>query len=184
MKFRKLPVSELNRLSCDEFDAAIKTPIAVVLDNVRSQHNIGSVFRTCDALLVEKLLLCGVSAPPPSAEIHKTALGAEDSMKWEYFANTADAIHQLKQDDYVLVAIEQAESCIMLNDFAPRPDCRYALVFGNEVKGVQQTIIDFCDFCVEIPQFGTKHSLNISVSAGIVLWDLFCKLDRLRFNPQ
>ncbi|MDR2562985.1 MAG: RNA methyltransferase [Prevotellaceae bacterium] len=176
MKYRKLLVSELNRLSCEEFDSAIKTPIAIVLDNIRSQYNIGSIFRTCDALLVEKIMLCGISATPQSAEIHKTALGAEDTMKWEYFKNTADAVNQLKRDNYVLVAIEQAESSIMLNDFAIRSNCKYALVFGNEVKGIQQEVVNLCDFCVEIPQFGTKHSLNIAVSAGIALWDFFCKL--------
>lgn len=176
LKFRKLPVGELNRLSYDEFESATKIPLVVVLDNVRSQHNIGSAFRTCDALLVEKLVLCGISGTPPSAEIHKTALGAEDSVKWEYFEETPDAVRRLQRENYVLVAVEQAEASIMLNDFAPEKDGKYALIFGNEVKGVRQDVVDMCDFCVEIPQFGTKHSLNVSVSVGMVLWDLFCKL--------
>ena len=178
MKFRKLSVSELSRLSYCEFKSAAKIPVAVVLDNVRSQHNIGSAFRTCDALLVEKLVLCGISATPPSAEIHKTALGAEDSMEWEYFEDTMTAVEKLKNENYTLVAIEQAEASAMLNDFVPKDNTKYALIFGNEVKGVRQDVVDACDICIEIPQFGTKHSLNVSVSVGIVLWDLFCKIEK------
>ena len=177
MKFRKLPVSELNRLSYDEFKSAPKIPVVVVLDNLRSQHNIGSIFRTCDALLIDKLILCGISGTPPSAEIHKTALGAEDSVTWEYFEDTATAVKQLQHDNYILVAIEQAEDSAILNEFIPDKDNRYALIFGNEVKGVRQDIVDMCNICLEIPQFGTKHSLNVAVSAGITLWDIFCKLN-------
>jgi tRNA G18 (ribose-2'-O)-methylase SpoU len=170
MKKRKLLNSELNRLSLQEFKNAEKLRITLVLDNIRSAHNIGSAFRTSDAFCIEKIMLCGISSIPPSAEIHKTALGAEDSMCWEYFEKTEDAISVLHNNNYHTIAIEQAENSILLNDFAPDKVTKYALVFGNEVKGIQQNIVDMCRDCIEIPQFGIKHSLNVSVSIGIVLW--------------
>ncbi len=147
-----------------------------MLDNVRSQHNIGAAFRTGDAFCVEKIILCGICATPPSAEIHKSALGAEDTVAWEYFENTETAIAKLKAEGYTTIAIEQAECSVMLNEFIPQPAAKYAIVFGNEVKGVQQPVVDACDACIEIPQFGTKHSLNVSVSVGVVLWDFVTKL--------
>jgi tRNA G18 (ribose-2'-O)-methylase SpoU len=170
MKNRKLLNSELNRLSPQEFQNADKLHITLVLDNVRSAHNVGSAFRTSDAFCIEKIMLCGISSIPPSAEIHKTALGAENSMTWEYFEKTEDAISVLNNEHYLTIAIEQTENSILLNDFIPDKTSKYALVFGNEVKGVQQNIVDMCQNCIEIPQFGTKHSLNVSVSIGIVLW--------------
>ena len=170
---RKLKNSELNRLSVEEFKEVKKLPIVVVLDNIRSLNNIGSVFRTSDAFLLEKIYLCGITAKPPHKDIHKTALGATESVEWEYFDETLDCITKLKKDGYQCVAIEQAHNSVMLNEFDASKQSKIALVFGNEVKGVQQSIIDQCDACVEIPQLGTKHSLNIAVSAGVVLWDLF-----------
>jgi tRNA G18 (ribose-2'-O)-methylase SpoU len=170
MNNRKLLNSELNRLTPLEFKNADKLHITLVLDNVRSSHNVGSAFRTADAFCIEKIMLCGISSTPPSAEIHKTALGAEDSMSWEYFEKTEEAISALHEKHYRTIAIEQAENSILLNDFIPCRNLKYALVFGNEVKGVQQHIVDMCRDCIEIPQFGTKHSLNVSVSIGIVLW--------------
>ena len=170
MKNRKLFNSELNRLSPREFKDAAKSRITLVLDNVRSAHNIGSAFRTSDAFCIEKIILCGISSTPPSAEIHKTALGAEDSMNWEYFERTEDAIAALLDKQYRIIAVEQTENSVLLDDFVPERTEKYALVFGNEVKGVQQNIVDMCCECIEIPQFGTKHSLNVSVSIGIVLW--------------
>ncbi|MDR1592869.1 MAG: RNA methyltransferase [Prevotellaceae bacterium] len=170
MKNRKLLNSELNRLSPQEFKVADKLHITLVLDNVRSAHNTGSAFRTSDAFCIEKILLCGISSTPPSAEIHKTALGSEDSMDWEYFEKTEDAIAILHKKHYRTIAVEQTENSIILDDFIPDRNLKYALVFGNEVKGVQQNIVDMCCDCIEIPQFGTKHSLNVSVSIGIVLW--------------
>jgi tRNA G18 (ribose-2'-O)-methylase SpoU len=170
MKKRKLLNSELNRLSPQEFKDADKLRITLVLDNVRSAHNIGSAFRTSDAFCIEKIMLCGISSTPPSAEIHKTALGAEDSMNWEYFEKTENAISVLHEKQYHTIAIEQAENSIMLNNFIPDKNLKYALVFGNEVKGVGQNIVNMCGDCIEIPQFGTKHSLNVSVGIGIILW--------------
>jgi tRNA G18 (ribose-2'-O)-methylase SpoU len=170
MKNRKLLNSELKRLSPQEFKNADKLRITLVLDNVRSAHNIGSAFRSSDAFCIEKIMLCGISSTPPSAEIHKTALGSEDSMCWEYFENTENAISALQEKQYQIIAVEQTENSIMLNDFIPNRNLKYALVFGNEVKGIQQNIVDMCHECIEIPQFGTKHSLNVSVSIGIVLW--------------
>jgi len=172
---RKLKVTELQRLDIEEFRQAKKIPLVVVLDNVRSQHNIGSVFRTSDAFRVEAVYLCGITATPPNAEIHKTALGAEFSVKWKYFENTSDAVDDLKCKGYRIAAVEQAENSLSLGDLAIGKD-KLAIIFGNEVKGVDQKIMDSCDFCIEIPQFGTKHSLNVSVSAGIVIWELFNKL--------
>lgn len=173
---RKLKNSELDRLSLDEYKEIEKTPITVVLDNVRSCNNIGSVFRTSDALLIEKVILCGISATPPNTEIHKTALDAEKSVSWEYYQDTETAIINLKEIGYRVFAVEQVENSIMLTDFTPEKGRKMALVFGNEVKGVQQAVIDICDGAIEIPQYGTKHSFNISVSAGIVLWDLVYKV--------
>ncbi len=173
---RKLRNSELNRISVDEYKNTKKTPIVVILDNIRSCNNIGSVFRTSDALLVEKIYLCGITATPPNKDIHKTALDAEKSVDWEYFENTEDVVSKLKNEGYKVYAIEQVENSILLPDFMPDENEKVAIVFGNEVKGVKQTVVDICDGSIEIPQFGTKHSFNISVSAGIVLWDIFQKI--------
>ena len=186
---RKLKNNELGRLTQEEFKSAGKINVTVVLDNIRSQHNIGAAFRTSDSFLIEKIILCGCCATPPTAEIHKSALGAEFSVDWEYTKETTDAIATLKEAGYTIVSIEQAENSIKLQDVGKylNPDNsssagqqenssgrKYALVFGNEVKGVQQEVVDMSDAVIEIPQFGTKHSLNISVSLGIVLWE-FCK---------
>jgi len=173
---RKLNNNELGRLSVDQYKEIIKTPITVVLDNIRSCNNIGSVFRTSDALLIENILLCGYTATPPNKDIHKTALDAEKSVTWEYFETTEAAVMKLKSDGYRVWAVEQVENSVSLPDFMPERDQKLALVFGNEVKGVQQDVVDLCDGAIEIPQYGTKHSFNISVSAGIVLWDLVYKL--------
>lgn len=174
---RKLKNNELNRLSVDEFKKASKTPLVVVLDNIRSLNNIGSVFRTSDAFLVEKIYLCGITATPPNKDIHKTALGATESVEWEYIKETKEVISLLKSQNYKIISIEQAEKAVMLNEFMPEKGTKYAIVFGNEVKGVQQEVVNLSDFCIEIPQFGTKHSLNISVSAGVTIWDFFQKLN-------
>ena len=173
--FRKRLNSELVRISVDQFKDAEKAPFVLVLDNVRSQHNIGSAFRTCDAFRLEKICLCGITATPPTPEIHKAALGAEFSVDWEHFDTAAEAVRKLREAGYVIASVEQAEGSTMLQDFIPAPDKRYALVFGNEVKGVVQEVVDASDLCLEIPQFGTKHSLNVSVSIGIVLWNLIVK---------
>ncbi|CAM3461397.1 RNA methyltransferase [Flavobacterium longum] len=173
---RKLQNSELERKSVDDFINAEKTPITIVLDDVRSGHNIGSVFRTADAFLLEKICLCGITATPPNKEIYKTALGATETVAWEHFPSVTDAILKLKQQSIKVFAVEQVESAVMLQDFQINGDEKYALVFGNEVFGVAQQAIALCDGSIEIPQLGTKHSLNISVSAGIVVWDLFQKL--------
>ncbi|MDR1680517.1 MAG: TrmH family RNA methyltransferase [Prevotellaceae bacterium] len=173
---RKLLNSELNRLTPGAFREAVKMPVVLVLDNIRSQHNIGAAFRTADAFCIEKIVLCGICAVPPSAEIHKAALGAEDTVAWEYAADTVAAIAQLKQAGYTALALEQAERRTLLHGFSPKAGEKYALLFGNEVHGVQQPAVDACDGCLEIPQFGTKHSLNVSVSIGIVLWDFVIKL--------
>ena len=173
---RKLKNSELDRLSVDQYKEKAKTPITVVLDNVRSCNNIGSVFRTSDALLIEKIVLCGITATPPNKDIHKTALDAEKSVPWEYSEDTEAAVIRLKESGYRVFAIEQVVNSIMLPDFTPEKNQKLALIFGNEVKGVQQSVVDICDGAIEIPQYGTKHSFNISVSAGIVLWDLVYKL--------
>lgn len=177
-RMRKLKTKELNRLTVDEFKTTDKTPLTVILDNVRSLNNVGSVFRTSDALLVEKIILCGITATPPHNEIRKTALGAEDTVEWEYFEKTQDAVTQLKQQDYTICSIEQVENSTSLLDFEPAKGKKYAIILGNEVKGVQQEVINMSDVCIEIPQFGTKHSFNVSVTTGIVLWELFRKLSR------
>lgn len=174
---RKLHVTELNRKTEEEFRESKKNKIIVVLDNIRSQHNIGSVFRTCDAFLVEAIYLCGICAVPPNQEIHKTALGAENTVAWKYFEKTEDAIAELQRNNYTTVAIEQTENSLKLNEIDVERDQAYALVFGNEVKGVGQKVIDMCSSTLEIPQFGTKHSFNISVCAGIVLWEFYSQLD-------
>nr|WP_319401508.1 RNA methyltransferase [uncultured Carboxylicivirga sp.] len=173
---RKLKNIELNRLSVEEFKNADKLPVIVVLDNIRSLNNIGSVFRTSDALKVEKIILCGITATPPHNDIHKTALGAEDSVDWQYYENTLDAIEDLKQEGVFICSIEQVENSVSLPDFEPAAHKKYALVLGNEVKGVQQSVIDNSDTCIEIPQYGTKHSFNVSVTTGIVLWEFFRKI--------
>lgn len=170
---KKLSILEMNRLSKDEFKKATKIPLIVVLDNVRSLHNIGSVFRTADAFLIEKLILCGVSCPPPHPELHKTALGAEYSVDWMYVKSSLEAVQELKKQGYSIFAVEQAHGSISLHDLSLDPLNKYAIVLGNEVKGVQQSVIDVCDACIEIPQYGTKHSLNVSVASGIVLWSFF-----------
>jgi len=172
---RKLRNDELNRKTADEFQKAAKNPYKLILDNVRSMNNIGSIFRTCDAFLIEELLLCGITATPPHREIHKTALGATDSVKWSYFEETTQAVQRLKNEGYTIVAIEQTECSIELQDFKVEGSRKYAFIFGNEVKGVEQQVIDMCDQSIEIPQFGTKHSFNVSVSVGIVLWELYRK---------
>ncbi len=176
---RKLRNNELDRLSVDAFKQTEKIPVVVVLDNIRSCNNIGSVFRTSDALLIESIYLCGITATPPNKEIHKTALDAENSVDWKYFAQTEDAVDELRKQGYTIIGIEQVENSISLPDFKPATGQNLALIFGNEVKGVQQSIVDRCDHCIEIPQYGTKHSFNISVSAGIVLWDVFGKVKAL-----
>lgn len=168
---RKLTVEDLHRLDVSAFRAAEKTPIVVVLDNVRSLYNVGSVLRTADAFRIEAVLMCGITATPPSAEIHKTALGAEDSVRWTYCKDTLDAVHELRAEGYEVLAVEQVEGSHTLGRFAFDPGRRYALVFGNEVKGVCQDVVDAADGALEVPQYGTKHSLNISVTAGIVLWE-------------
>ena len=167
---KKLRTIEMNRLSVDEFKQAEKLPLIVVLDDVRSMHNVGSVFRTGDAFRIEAVYLCGITSTPPMAEIHKTALGAEDSVTWKYFPTALEALESLKADGYEVYAIEQAHGSTMLQNFTPIYNKRYAVVFGNEVKGVHQEVVDASDGCLEIPQFGTKHSMNVSVTAGIVIW--------------
>lgn len=174
---RKLKNSELDRLEVSEFKKAKKSPLLIVLDNIRSLNNIGSVFRTSDAFLIEKVYLCGITAKPPHNDIRKTALGSTETVDWEYAEHTIDVIEKLKSENVEICAIEQAESAIMLNDFTPQQNKTYAFVFGNEVKGVAQSVVDYSDTVIEIPQFGTKHSLNISVSCGVVIWDVFSKLE-------
>ncbi|WP_370478747.1 RNA methyltransferase [Tamlana flava] len=175
---RKLKNSELDRLSVDDFKEAEKKPIIIILDNIRSLNNIGSVFRTSDAFLIEKIYLCGITATPPHKDIHKTALGSTDTVDWEYVENTLELVEKLKTTGVKVCSIEQAENAVMLNDFNVEPETKYALVFGNEVKGVAQNVVSASDFVIEIPQFGTKHSLNISVSCGVVVWDVFSKLKK------
>lgn len=173
MQMRKLKVTEMGRLSVEEYHAAEKTQLVVVLDHVRSLYNVGSVLRTADAFRLAGVCLCGITAVPPHPEIHKTALGAEDSVDWRYFKDTLDAVKWLKQAGYEVLAVEQCEGSTMLNNFQLEHGKRYAIVLGNEVKGVQQAVVDECNGCLEIPQYGTKHSMNVSVTAGIVIWELF-----------
>lgn len=167
---RKLLNQELGRKSVDQFRKAEKSPFVIVLDNVRSHSNVGSVFRTADAFLVRRICLCGITAKPPHRDIRKTALGATESVEWKYYERTPDAIRELKEEGCIIIGIEQAEGSVMLQDFRIEKGKEYALIFGHEVNGVSQDVVDICDKCVEIPQFGTKHSFNIAVSAGIVLW--------------
>ena len=173
---RKLKITEMNRLTVEEFRKTSKFPLSVVMDNVRSMHNVGAVFRTSDAFLLESIYLCGITAVPPHPELHKTALGAEDTVNWIYFKETFDAVKELKAKGYTVLAIEQCEGSTILDKLEVNPHEKYAVVLGNEVKGVQQDVVDMCDGCIEIPQFGTKHSLNVSVAAGIVLWEFVKKL--------
>ncbi|MEM9685704.1 MAG: RNA methyltransferase [Bacteroidota bacterium] len=175
---QKLKNSELNRLGVAGYKRAEKSPIIVVLDHVRSLNNVGAVFRTCDAFLVEKIYLCGITATPPHRDIRKTALGATESVDWEYIEDTMAVLQRLREEGVVTVAVEQAKGAVMLHDFIPEKDTTYAFIFGNEVTGVVQQVVSACDKVVEIPQYGTKHSLNISVSCGVVVWDLFTKLHK------
>ena len=173
---RKLKITELNRISIEEFKEADKLPLVVVMDDIRSLHNIGSVFRTADAFRIECIYLCGITATPPHPEMHKTALGAEFTVDWKYVNNAVETVDNLRSEGYVVYSVEQAEGSIMLDELVLDRSKKYAIVMGNEVKGVQQEVIDHSDGCIEIPQYGTKHSLNVSVTAGIVIWDLFKKL--------
>ena len=173
---RKLLNSELNRKSVDEFKKAEKIPVVIVLDNIRSLNNIGSVFRTADAFLVKTILLCGITATPPHRDIQKTALGATDSVDWKYYKKSVEAINELKTKGFTILAIEQTEDSVSLKDFQPEAEEKYAFVFGHEVRGVDQKIVDLSHFAIEIPQYGTKHSFNISVSTGIILWDYYTKV--------
>lgn len=173
---KKKSIEELTRTTLEAYRAAAKLPVAVVLDNVRSQNNIGSVLRTADAFLIEKVVLCGICTPPPSPEIHKTALGAEDSVAWEYCPDTLAAVERLRCEGYIICSIEQVHHSVPLGDFRPEEGKRYALVLGNEVAGVAQEVVDCSDLCLEIPQEGTKHSLNIAVTAGIVMWHFYSQM--------
>ena len=170
---RKLQNEELDRLSVEDFKRSKKIPVAVVLDNVRSQNNIGSVFRTADAFRLESIFLCGITSTPPHREIHKTALGATESVHWEYRKETTEAIRDLKKKGYFVISVEQTEEAVPLDQMQLLPERKYALVMGHEIRGVEQKVVDMSDQCIEIPQFGTKHSLNISVAAGIVIWEVF-----------
>ena len=180
MKQRKRNIEELNRISIETFKEVKKTPLVVVLDNVRSLNNIGSIFRTADAFLIDEVILCGITATPPHADIHKTALGAENSVRWRYFPETLSAIHTLKAEGYTVFAIEQAENSTSLETVALDKNKKYAIVLGHEIHGVQQSVVDASDGCIEIPQFGTKHSLNVAVTGGIVMWDFFRALAHRR----
>ena len=184
LPLKKLTIDEMNRQTVGEFKQSSKLPLVIVLDNVRSLFNIGSVFRTCDAFAVKAIYLCGISAKPPHREIHKTALGAENSVDWKYFETTLQAIEYLKADSYAVWGVELTQNSISLENFTVKPRKRYALLFGNEVHGISQEALDCCEGCIEIPQFGTKHSLNVSVSAGIVVWECYKKInsERLTIN--
>lgn len=175
-RMRKLLNAELIRLSAEEMKTMDKIPIVIVLDNVRSHLNVGSVFRTSDAFLIEAIYLCGITGTPPHRDINKTALGATETVTWMHFADTNEAIRKLKSEGYIIASVEQAEGAVALNEFLPKSSSKYAVVFGNEVEGVSQSIVDHSDIVIDIPQFGTKHSLNVSVSAGIVVWDMVSKL--------
>lgn len=176
MQNRKLKNNELVRKTTDVFKSSEKTKLIIILDNIRSSNNVGSVFRTADAFLIEKIYLCGITATPPHKDIHKTALGATDSVEWEYAENTIELVEKLKSQGIEVISIEQSENAVMLDKFSVEKDVTYAIVFGNEVKGVSQNVVSESDRVIEIPQFGTKHSLNIAVSTGVVVWDLFVKL--------
>ena len=172
---RKLNVTELGRMDAEMYKDSNKLPVTVILDDVRSLYNVGSVFRTADAMRLAGICLCGITATPPNVEIHKTALGAEETVEWKYFEKTEDAINWLRKEGYTIMAVEQCEGSTMLNNFIPDRNKKYAVVMGNEVKGVQQSVVDMCDGCLEIPQFGTKHSMNVSVTAGMIIWDFMVK---------
>jgi tRNA G18 (ribose-2'-O)-methylase SpoU len=169
---RKLTNDELNRKSIQEFKASGKSPFLIVLDNVRSLNNIGSIFRSADAFLVEAVWLCGITATPPHREIHKSALGATESVDWKYYDNTVSAVKELLEQGYIVIAVEQTDGSVPLDRFVPEAGKKYALIFGHEIKGVSEEVVHMSDFCVEIPQYGTKHSFNVAVSTGIVLWEL------------
>ena len=169
---RKLTVEDMHRIDVETFKQSEKLPLVMVLDNVRSLHNVGSVLRTADAFRIEAVYMCGITATPPSAEIHKTALGAEDSVNWQYFEDTMQAVDILKNEGYTVLAVEQVEGSLKLGNFAFEPQKKYALIMGNEVKGVRQDVVDACHQALEIPQYGTKHSMNVSVTAGIVMWEV------------
>jgi len=173
---KKLKITEMNRLTPEEFKLTPKLPLVVVLDNVRSLHNVGSVFRTGDAFLIETVYLCGITSTPPQPEIHKTALGAENTVSWKYYEDTHKAVNELKADGYTVFAIEQVVGSTLLSEIELEKSKKYAVILGNEVKGVQQSVVDACDGCIEIPQFGTKHSLNVSVTGGIIIWEFFRKM--------
>ena len=177
---RKLTNEELNRKSVTEFRSSVKSPFIIVLDNVRSLNNVGSVFRTADAFIVEAVYLCGITATPPHREIHKTALGATESVEWKYYASAAGAVTELKRQGFTIVSVEQADEAVALDRFTVLPGHRYALVFGHEIKGVSSEVVDLSDACIEIPQYGTKHSFNVAVSAGIVLWELAGRIPPVR----
>jgi tRNA G18 (ribose-2'-O)-methylase SpoU len=177
LTMRKLKLDELRRVDIEAFKVQEKLPLIVILDNVRSMHNIGSIFRTSDGFALEKICLCGITAQPPHREIEKTALGATKSIDWKYYETVNSAIEELKNEGYIIIAIEQAENSLMLTDHQPKHSEKYALIFGNEVQGVSDEAMNMVDRCIEIPQFGTKHSFNIVVSAGIVLWDFYSKLN-------
>jgi 23S rRNA (guanosine2251-2'-O)-methyltransferase len=183
---RKLTMSELNRLSIEEFKSAEKSPVVLVLDNIRSQNNVGSVFRTADAFLAEEIILCGITATPPHREIHKTALGATESVRWRYFEQTREALTELRSKGYRIIAVEQTDASIPLQDFLPPEGKKLALLFGNEVNGIDEQLLELADLSIEIPQSGTKHSINISVAVGIVLWDILNRGKKLinKCNPS
>ncbi|MEI7897682.1 MAG: RNA methyltransferase [bacterium] len=177
---RKRSMQEIQRLSVDEFKSAEKMPLAVVLDNIRSQNNTGSVFRTADAFRLTAIYLCGITATPPHREIHKTALGATDSVDWFYRATTLEAVHELRSQGFTVLAIEQADESTDLTDYQPVPGEKLALIFGNEVNGIEDEVLAHVQGCIEIPQYGTKHSINVSVAVGIVIWDLFGKIKKFQ----
>ena len=179
---KKLKNSELNRISVSEFKNTSKSPMIIILDNIRSAHNVGSIFRTCDAFLISEIILCGITATPPNKEIRKTALGSTESVDWRYFDNIEEVVLDMKKEGFQIISIEQANKSLKLENFTPKNDKKYAIIFGNEIKGIDQKIIDISDDIIEIPQFGTKHSLNVSVSAGIVIWDIFSKISFSQFD--
>ena len=180
---RKLKITELNRLTAEQYKQCTKTPLIVVLDHVRSMHNVGAIFRTADSFRLEAMYLCGLTATPPHPEIRKTALGAEETVEWRYFKDTLEAIQELKQNDYILYAVEQTEGSMPLNNVLLDSAKKYAVILGHEVKGIQQIVVNECDCCIEIPQYGTKHSLNVSVAGGIVIWDFFKQLNSSCYFP-
>ena len=183
-KMKKLATEEIIRLSIPEFKKAEKIPVVIVLDNIRSQHNIGSVFRTADAFRVEAVHLCGITATPPNREMHKSALGATESVEWKYYVSTAATVSELRVSGFTIIAVEQSSDSMKMCNFTPDPAKKYALIFGNEVHGIEDDIINSSDFCLEIPQAGTKHSLNVAVSAGIVIWEFFKKTNGLTMVKQ